>query len=440
MAYFIPVLAALLISCQPSEFLSLDSTSEASKSDSPQTQNEPNSLAVNDQWREWPLTLKKPDKKTLEFLVVLDTSPSMNRNLKKLGGKLSPLLTAISDYKWRMAFTTAENGTGSPSELWQNYAGGDLLEQTALIKKSSLKSRSLWWNYRQQLYAGFLEKLKSHWQRLGNPFGSFGKLMNLEGPAITEKKLGSNSVTFQVLKERILTADTPDYELIFKNTVSHETIELLQCPNSSSACTTREIPLCTLPPFCGSNIEQPLLSLKSAMERIHFDNGFFFQPNTDLAVLFITNDDAEHTDKQKVQNPTQAEDVMNTFNQLLRPLNKRFFAFGILPLDEKCLSKEADGYGFYSERVAKLAEQADGGFNISICEKDYGPGLQRISEVIKTLVEQPSVTIEEPFIPETLRVDFLDGPVIPWKLKGKKLIFEYTPAQDTKIKLHYQIP
>ena len=435
MVYFIPVLAALIISCQPAEFLTVELKSETPNPMHAQRaleETEPNS-----QWREKTFTLKKSRKKTLEFVVILDTSPSMNRNLKKLGGKLSPLLTAISDYNWRMVFTTAENGNGRSLVQWQDHAGGDPLEHIALIKKSDLKSRPLQWNYRQQLYAGFLEKLKTFWQHLGDPFGSFGKLMNLEGPAIKER--GSKDITFQVLTERVLTANTPDYEVIFKNTVSQETMELVQCPGSS-ACITREIPFCALPPFCGSNIEQPLLSLKSAMERVHFDNGSFFQPDTDLAVLTITNDDAEHTDKQKVKNPILAEDVMNTFNQLLRPLNKRLFAFSILPLNEQCLSKEAGGDGFYSTRVAALAEQADGGFNISICEKDYGPGLQRISEVIKTLVEQPSVTITEPFISETVQVEFLDGPVIPWKLDGKKVIFKHPPDQDTQIKLHYQIP
>lgn len=433
MVYFIPVLAALIISCQPSEFLTVELKSE---NPNPMYAQGPlEETELDNQWREKTFTLKKSRKKALEFVVILDTSPSMNRNLKKLGGKLSPLLTAISDYNWRMVFTTAENGNGRSLVQWQDHPGGDPLEHIALIKKSSLKSRPLQWNYRQQLYAGFLERLKAFWQHLGDPFGSFGKLMNLEGPALTEE----GSVTFQALTEKVLTADTPDYETIFKNTVSHETMDLLHCPGSS-ACTRKEIPFCALPPFCGSNIEQPLLSLKLVMERTHFDNEFFFQPDTDVAVLMITNDDAEYTDKQKVKNPVLAEDVMNTFNQLLRPLNKRLFAFGILPLDEKCLAKEAGGDGFYSTRVAELAEQADGGFNISICEKDYGPDLKNISNVIKILVEQPSVTITELFIPEKVQVEFLDGPVIPWKLDEKRVIFKRAPDQDTQIKLHYQVP
>lgn len=436
MAYFIPILAALTIACQPTQFLSLELKSETPKSDFPptlrsvQAQSELTNLQQNGQWREQTLTLKRPGRKSLEILVILDTSQSMNRNLRKLGKRLSPLLSAISDYKWRMAFTTAEHGDRNSLDPWQDHAGSAPLKQTVSIRESFLKTSHQLWRDPKQPYSVLLNRLKNYWQHLGDPFGSFGKLMNLEGPTLIEKRTPDNIIKFQVLKERLLTADMPDYETIFKNTVSHETVKLR---------FTDETPFCGLPPFCSSNIEQPLRSLKSAMERIHFDNAFFFRPNTDVVALMIANDDVKHSHKyNKVQNPTRAQDVMDTFNRVLRPLNKRLFAFGILPLDEQCLFKEAGGDGFFSARVAELAEQADGGFNISICESDYGPDLQEISEVIKTLVEQPSVEIEESFIPETLQVEFLDGSAIPWQLFGSKLIFSHEPAQDTQIKIYYQ--
>ena len=69
-------------------------------------------------------------------------------------------------------------------------------------------------------------------------------------------------------------------------------------------------------------------------------------------------------------------------------MGKGFFAFNILIEDEECLkeSLSKNELAKIGKRVARLAE-ITGGFNISLCEADYGPSLQNISKAIEIFVE-----------------------------------------------------
>ena len=66
------------------------------------------------------------DRKDLEILIVLDTSSSMDKNLKKMGDNMTSLLSHIRDKKWRMAFTSADHGDHfrkQTSPRWREYKG-----------------------------------------------------------------------------------------------------------------------------------------------------------------------------------------------------------------------------------------------------------------------------------------------------------------------------
>ena len=340
--------------------------------------------------REYTLTLKAKERKAVDILADLDSSGSMDHHLGKLGGRVSSLLDFISDYDWQMGFITADHGDHK------------------ITKKAN-----------RDIISSLPDSLpEDRWQdHVKDPKASFGKLMPLE----LAVQLTSKSWKFQIFNQRILTPETSDYKNIFLSTVSHLPIKD-----------------CDKPPFCQRGLEQPLRSLKSAMERVTVDNGELFRPDTDFVSLIIANEEERAEDSGRA---TSAQDVVDTFNALLKPMGKRFFAFNILILDEECREQEEDRGGSKTltasigVEIAKLADLT-GGKNISICAEDYGPALKKISEIIEVLVEQ-SVDIEEPFVPESLKVEFLNGEDIPWKLSGNRIIFEREPPKDTEIQVSY---
>ena len=337
-------------------------------------------------YKEQKVTLKAKKKRLLDILLVLDSSASMNHHLKKLGIRVFSLLDSISDYDWQIGFTTADHGDHEVTE-----------------RKNKNRISSL---------------PEAKWEDQANDSkSSFGKLMQLEGKPV---QLPDKSWWFRALDQRILNSETANYEELFLYTVSH--FPDLQCD---------------WPPFCQKPMEQPLRSLKSAMERINFDNADLFRPEADFVSLIISNEEERLEDPDRA---TSAEEVTDTFNNLLKPLGKRFFAFNILVLDKECRESERNWgpkavTASLGVKIGKLADLT-GGENISICSDDYGPSLKKISKAIEIFVEQ-SVDIEESFVPGTLKVEFLDGDPIDWELVGNRLIFKREPETDREIKISY---
>ena len=337
--------------------------------------------------KEYVVTLKAQKKSLLDMLIVLDTSGSMEHHLEKLGGRVLSLLDSISDYDWQMGFITADHGDHEVSKR---------------ENRDKIPSFS-----------------EAQWEdHINDPGSSFGKLMMLEAEPV---ELADKSWKFNILNQRILKYDTASYKEIFFNTVSH-------FPNKQ----------CAHPPFCQKPMEQPLRSLKSAMERINLDNAELFRPNADFVSLIISNEKERLEDQGRA---TLAQEVVDTFNELLHPLGKRFFAFNILILDKECQKSEQDRGGAKAATaslgldIAKLADLT-GGKNISICADDYGPSLKEISEIIEVFVEQ-SIDIKESFAVETLQVEFLQGDPIPWEFVGGRIIFKNPPETDREIKISY---
>ena len=380
----------VLFSCQPEvHFASIldsyptemRSQTEPSKEKELSTEKEPPKR------KEYTVTLPAKKKRLLDILIVLDTSGSMEHHLEKLGGRVLSLLDSISDYNWQMGFTTADHGDHE------------------ITKKEN----------RDKISSFAEAQWKEH---VNDPKSSFGKLMMLEAEPI---QLTEQSWEFNILNQKILTHETPLYKEVFFNTVSH-------FPNKQ----------CGNPPFCQKPMEQPLRSLKSAMERINLDNAELFRPGADFVSLIISNEEERQEDPGRA---ASAQEVADTFNKILKPLGKRFFAFNILVLDKECQESEKRRGGpkaataSIGVEIGKLAHLT-GGENISICADDYGPSLEEISKAIEVFVEQ-SVDIEESFVPETLKVEFLNGEPIPWELSGNRLIFKREPEKDREIRISY---
>ncbi len=229
----------------------------------------------------------------------------------------------------------------------------------------------------------------------------------------------------RILDQKILTSNTLHYAQIFKDTLTRE-------PAGE----------CSLPPFCHDYNEQPLRSLKAAIERtkssaIHQN---FFKPHTDTVVIIITDEDERRHD---FANATKAKEVIQSYNAQFKGMGKRLFGFSISIQDEECLAQEQQSRWLYKstatkgQAVARLADLT-GGKNISLCEENYGRSLKNISEHTKKLMH--SVTLKELFvIPNTLKVTFIphQNPV-PWKVYGRSLVFFKKLPEGIKIKVSYE--
>ena len=346
MRLFLLFILAFLLSCRASHFQSLNDNNTILHSSS---SNDSYSSSSN-KWEREEFVLEEK-KSLVDFLVVVDASPSMYHHLNDLGHSLSDALSAIDHYDWQLAFTSVDHGDHKdPSGLQQS-----------------------WRNH-------ILE-----------PHGRFGGLMNLEDGK-------------RILQTKILSAKIPEYENVFFHTLSHD--------------SRRD---CQRPPYCHPPLEQPLRSLKAAMQRAHLDNSFLFRPPADFVSLIITNEKERAEDHWRA---TQAKQVVQTFNEVFGHLDKKFIAFNILVKDEACLTAEkAKGkVAHIAHSIMELAELT-GGDNISICSQNYGQELRQLSKHIKNSLENSILLKQEP-ISETVQVEFIEGNELNWRQYGRNIVFE----------------
>ena len=238
------------------------------------------------------------------------------------------------------------------------------------------------------------------------PHGKFGNLMSFED--------GRRDINTRILNPLI-----PNYESVFFHTLSHEaSID------------------CSRPPHCSPRLEQPLRSIKSAMERANLNNSALFRPEADLVVLLIGNEEERFEDQKRA---TGAKEVIQTFNDVFGHLNKKFIVFNILITNENCLEMEKE----HNQRVSiahSLMELADltGGENISICSRDYGKELRKVSKHIKNTLQNSIVLKKDP-VPESLVIEF-SGKKLDWKLYGRTVVFERKEfsSRSISVRVSYQ--
>lgn len=235
--------------------------------------------------------------------------------------------------------------------------------------------------------------------------GRFGGLMFLEDGE-------------KILRSKILTPQMSDYESIFFHSISHS--------------AERD---CERPPYCHARLEQPLRSLSSAMQRASLDNRDFFRSEADLISLIITNEDERVEDKDRA---TSANEVIQTFNKKFGHLDKKFIAFNIIIKDENCLriEKSHAEVAHIAHSIAKLADLT-GGYNISICSKNYAQSLKNLSKYIKNSLENSILLKKEP-VPGSLKVEFIDSRELDWKVYGRNIVFDRQDSGPLHVSISYQ--
>ena len=236
--------------------------------------------------------------------------------------------------------------------------------------------------------------------------GHFGTLMNLEN--------GSH-----LLSEKILNSGMPNYENVFLHSLSH--ISKINCKR---------------PPFCSTPVEQPLRSLKSAIERAFLDNRALFRSSSEYFIsILATNEDERKEDSKRA---TAAEEVISAFNRQFRNSNKQFLHYSIVISNEDCLRKEKKQNLSASISYAsiELSKQTTGAV-MSLCNENYRSGLRTISQHIKNKVEN-SFFLKKTPVPDSVELHFSKGPQVSWNLRGREILFDNKNFENIEGTVSYQ--
>ena len=173
------------------------------------------------------------ESRQVDFLFILDVSPSMTNDLSRLGQAFESLMSEIHKSQWRIFFTTADHG--------DHKYGEDIITGEKIFDHS-----------RWEDYSGL------------EPF--FGHFMHLEyqGKKMDQKQLSPQ---------------TPDYVNVFKDTLTRK-------PGED----------CSLAPYCQGALEQPLRVLKSSLERVSQSEEPVLRKSADFVSFIVTDEDERGED------------------------------------------------------------------------------------------------------------------------------------------------
>ncbi|MCM2280794.1 MAG: hypothetical protein NDI61_02990 [Bdellovibrionaceae bacterium] len=239
------------------------------------------------------------------------------------------------------------------------------------------------------------------------PFGIKGSLLNLAST-----------------NQYILTPHAPDATMLFQKTVARP--ETDGCLNRTSG------------PPCGSGNEEPLRATLMALDKRHHDNAGFFRDMVDTVVLVLSDEDELSNGPAAATKPQQ---VVDHFKREFGD-TKKLSAYGIIiqPGDQKCLADQnADltnptHSSYYGTHVAELA-RLTGGSTMSICESDYGRSLSKISEKVREGLS--AFELRETPVPGSVEVHLSPSSPIPFRVEGRRIIFERAPETGTRIDITY---
>ena len=148
----------------------------------------------------------------------------------------------------------------------------------------------------------------------------------------------------------------------------------------TTSCTL-ETPTPDLPP-CASFSEKPLSAIKMAIEKRNDQNSGFFRQGADLAVIIITDED-ESVDENDLA--YSASELLAFVDQEFSG-NKKILGFSIAIQDQTCFDEQAketaSGQAVFGVRVGEFA-RLTGGFNINICNPNFGQDLISISDYLQ---------------------------------------------------------
>lgn len=200
---------------------------------------------------------------------------------------------------------------------------------------------------------------------------------------------------------------------------------------------------CNSQPYCMTEVSEPLRALKGAIDlRDKGHNKGFFREKAKLVVVMISSSD-ERSVGAADKKSTKPEDAIKYFNQKLGSRMDGMIGMSVVikPGDAACLKHYRNIFdlglgGEYGKSLSDFATQT-GGITASICDKDYGSSLSKLSESVRQLVE--SITLKDTPMPGSLQITFTPQSNATWVLQGNKVIFDRPIPKGTKIDIRYLV-
>ncbi len=232
----------------------------------------------------------------VDFLFILDVSPSMEDDLARLGQGFEDLISQIKGSNWQMAFTTADHGDH---------------------------------NYGEELESGKKIFPQQKWEDYQGDKPYFGHFMHLEYQG-------------EKLPQTVLNPQTPDYVNVFKDTITRDKDED-----------------CLLAPYCQGSLEQPLRVLNSGIERLaQAESDSSMLKNSEVLVSFIVTDEDERLEDQ--DHATTAEEVLNNFKKRFPEKSFHVFTLLIQDEECLVQQKKYSPQSVYGEKISELAKMTNG--------------------------------------------------------------------------------
>ena len=315
--------------------------------------------------------------------------------------------------------------------------GNDMNFSTIVEPVTSILSGKVQATYYQQAEGGKVDilivvdnsaSMYDEQAKIGSRFGDFiGDLNNTDWQisfintdmttATGESGWGGRFYNLQGASGNVLTANTPDAQGVFLNTIDRSAEEA-NCSDSNSATP------------CATTDEEPLRAIKSAVSL----NRSFFRSDASLAIVVLTDEDELSLGEADA---TTAESVVNHIKSELGNY-KNFSSYGMIvqPGDTSCYDDQTWSGGEYGDYIQNLADLTNG-LTSSICSTDYSSALRDISGKIKKNLLIKDILLEDDVKAGTLEVTITPATDVKWVLEGRRIIFESYPPEGSKIDISF---
>ncbi len=223
---------------------------------------------------------------------------------------------------------------------------------------------------------------------------------------------------------KILSEKKRNYLKLFKATIQRQETPNCWHPSSDHPCP--------------SGAEEGLKSTIESFKRRDSANKGFFRESSDLAVVYLSDEDEQST---RPDTATKPNEVINAFKNTWGNTKKlSAYAIIIKPGDAACLRTQkrqpaaalSAAYGTAQNELATMTA----GMSMSICETDYSETLEQIGRDVTRLSR--SFDLPQTPILNSVRVIFTPQFRTTFTVNGNRVTLEQVPPQGTKVEISYE--
>ncbi|MCB9025470.1 MAG: hypothetical protein H6625_04065 [Bdellovibrionaceae bacterium] len=268
-------------------------------------------------------------------------------------------------------------------------------------------------------------------KKMGERFGDFIKTLSdvnwrlafttTDASNYNGDRFGGNLLNLVGADGKIITKDTPNLIQVFRDTIDRQK-DVQDCGVSGKAP-------------CASGTEEPLKVITQAIGKSSTENSMFFRSNAALAVIVLSDEDEMSFGPQDATKPDAViNSVVSTFGT-----TKKFLVSGIIiqPNDSACLAEQQPD-GVVATHVSSLVSLTNG-ITRSICDTDYKPSMQAISNNVRKILKLKEITLDFAPVKDSLKLTFYPPEnAVKWKVYGQRVDFTELPKDGTLINYTYK--